>query len=819
MKRAKPVLTILLLAVLAAAFFGKVLAHPEQLMTSGRGDLVQLFAARTHYQVTNTLTSGELTLWDPYADCGAPVAGNIQNATFYPLNVLFYIMPTDSAFGFIFLLETFLAGLFAYLFARSFGLSRGAGLAGAIAYMFSGIWTPKLFPGHIMVYNNFPWIILGFYLVRRMVLSARDGKWSASAFFALLLALSQATQFLGGHTQFWVYSTFFLIIYCLFEICCAVLDGRLKALAGGGMFVGAMALCAVLIMVQLLPALEFAGQVLDEGARPSDYRAWGGFAQDKWKLALFPHYYGSSEQHTYWGGDPQWEVCPYVGILPLILTVAAVFIIRNRYVWYFACAGLVALLFSFGASSFVFQLLVRLPGFSAFRVPGRMLALVLPSVAVLTAFVWEELFANRARRRIVMRLVFAGVLLLLAAWAVQTFLANRAGESGIKTAWGVEIKERQKADAMEEHKMFYQEAYDGVDGSFARLQDDVLIAAAVFGASALLAGLAAFGGRLRGACGLVALALILGDLALFGMPFISTLPVTDARVYPEHTPLLDYLANDKSFYRIANYYAPVPYHQLRRRDYNMVGGDLDSSKLSCYKDYTFWKYANMETNDINNALNIKYFISRIPMEDYRKMTVRLGPSGEVIHGQPSNPSDSPFGQSVDKGGTYVSENLQCFPRAFVVREVVSMKGKSPEHIMSFLARGKIMKDLAVIEEEPDFKLAGDGTYQEAEITDYRANRLTVEVTLEQPGFLVLSEIWYPGWHAYETADGEKKELHLYKTNLAMRGVFLEAGPHKVEFAYEPQSYFTGRKITLIAMPVILVLLAGLGFLAFRKRAR
>ena len=139
--------------------------------------------------------------------------------------------------------------------------------------------------------------------------------------------------------------------------------------------------------------------------------------------------------------------------------------------------------------------------------------------------------------------------------------------------------------------------------------------------------------------------------------------------------------------------------------------------------------------------------------------------------------------------------------------------------MSFLARGKIMKDLAVIEEEPDFKLAGDGTYQEAEITDYRANRLTVEVTLEQPGFLVLSEVWYPGWHAYETAGGEKQELHLYKTNLTMRGVYLGAGSHKVEFAYEPRSYFTGKKITLIALPVILVLLAGLGFLAFRKRAR
>ena len=218
MNKSKSMLVILLLAILAAGFFWQVVAHPTYLMTSGRGDLVQLFAARTHYQVTNTLKNGELTLWDPYSDCGAPVVGNIQNATFYPLNILFYIMPTDSAFGFIFLADTLLAGLFAYLFVRSFGLSRGAGVAGAITYMFSGIWTPKLFPGHYMIYNNFPWIILGLYLVRKVVLSARDGKWSAGIFFALLLAISQAIQFLGGHTQFWVYSTFFLIAFALFEV-------------------------------------------------------------------------------------------------------------------------------------------------------------------------------------------------------------------------------------------------------------------------------------------------------------------------------------------------------------------------------------------------------------------------------------------------------------------------------------------------------------------------------------------------------------------------------------------------------------------------
>jgi hypothetical protein len=179
MNRSGPSIVIAILVALAGAFFWPVLAHPGQLMTSGVGDL-PFFASRTHFQVANTLRTGELTLWDPYSDCGAPVVGNIQNYTFYPLSILFYIMPTDSTFSFIFLADTLLAGFFAYLLVRSFGLSRGAGLAGALTCMFSGIWTPKLLAGHIMVYNNFPWMVLGLFLVRKVVLSARDRKWSAA---------------------------------------------------------------------------------------------------------------------------------------------------------------------------------------------------------------------------------------------------------------------------------------------------------------------------------------------------------------------------------------------------------------------------------------------------------------------------------------------------------------------------------------------------------------------------------------------------------------------------------------------------------------
>ncbi len=816
MKKFRLFWVILLLAVLTTGFFWRVLAHPGHLMTSGRGDLVQLFAARKHFQVTGTLENGELTLWDPHSDCGAPVVGNIQNAIFYPLYILFYIMPTDSAFGFIFMAEMFLGGVFAYLFARSFKLSRGAGIAGAVVYMFSGIWTSKLYPGHIMVYNNFAWIMLGLFLVRTMMLRVKERRWSAAAFWALLLAVSQAVQFLGGHTQFWVYSTFLLGTYCLFEIVCGiVLTGNVRIVAGGGLFGIALGVCVLLVMVQAMPALEFAQQVLQEGRRTYAYQAGGGFSEDRWILFTLPNYYGSPEGHNYWGGDPYWEVCPYVGILPLILALAAPFVVSNRYTWYFAAAGLFALFFAMGDRSVIFRFFIQLPGFSAFRVPARMLTQMLPPAAVLTAFAWDGLFsktAGKLRWRRAAPVIIAVVIALIMA---MSFFANRSQEANVKAGWRAEIERRQAATQHHEHKTFYQEALDDIDHIFARVQRSTLIVVAICVAGSLLFLLGGIGGNLRTACGVFALILITADLAAFGMPFIHTLPVNDPLVYPEHTELLDYLAKDKSMFRTADFNSPLIYHRLRRRDYALLGGDLDSSRLTHYREYADGGYADIEKNDINNALNVKYFFSRIPFEDFQR--VRYDASGRPLPSDETREEESIY-KSVGVGDLYVAENPECFPRAFVVRKVKAFRSATPETIMTHLKQlGKNMKKEAAVEGSPDFPLENEGDFKAAEITDYRPNRITVQVELEHPGFLVLSEVWYPDWKAYDTCNGVKKEVRVWKTNLTMRGVYLEKGKHSVEFVYEPRAYYTGMIVTLITLPIVLILLVLTGLLARRPK--
>jgi uncharacterized membrane protein YfhO len=84
-----------------------------------------------------------------------------------------------------------------------------------------------------------------------------------------------------------------------------------------------------------------------------------------------------------------------------------------------------------------------------------------------------------------------------------------------------------------------------------------------------------------------------------------------------------------------------------------------------------------------------------------------------------------------------------------------------------------------------------------------------------PQVAVFSEVYYPlGWNAF--IDGQKADY--VKTNYVLRGMYLPAGDHEIEFRFEPKSYTTGRIITIIAnILVFLAIIAAIIFYARRKR--
>jgi hypothetical protein len=89
-----------------------------------------------------------------------------------------------------------------------------------------------------------------------------------------------------------------------------------------------------------------------------------------------------------------------------------------------------------------------------------------------------------------------------------------------------------------------------------------------------------------------------------------------------------------------------------------------------------------------------------------------------------------------------------------------------------------------------------------------ANRMKLRVTGDSPGWLVISDVWYPGWHAY--VDGVA--VSIYRANYLFRAVPLSAGSHEVEFVYRPLTFWLGFGISMLAWSALVIF-----WLVFRRR--
>jgi hypothetical protein len=107
----------------------------------------------------------------------------------------------------------------------------------------------------------------------------------------------------------------------------------------------------------------------------------------------------------------------------------------------------------------------------------------------------------------------------------------------------------------------------------------------------------------------------------------------------------------------------------------------------------------------------------------------------------------------------------------------------------------------------------DGSPGQATIAQEDGRSLLVEVTAQEDAFLLLADMYYPGWHA--TIDGAPTPI--YRANVSLRAIALPKGRHTVRFTYRPSSFFRGLLITAIALAALLAWLGAALWRASRGR--
>jgi hypothetical protein len=142
----------------------------------------------------------------------------------------------------------------------------------------------------------------------------------------------------------------------------------------------------------------------------------------------------------------------------------------------------------------------------------------------------------------------------------------------------------------------------------------------------------------------------------------------------------------------------------------------------------------------------------------------------------------------------VYRNPDVLPRAFVVPAAEALPERS--RVLSALKGTDFRRKVWVEGDLSAPQGVGEGTMRPAKVLRAEPNRVAVEA--QGPGWLVLTDVWYPGW----TCTVEGREEAVRRADFLFRAVPLPPGTHEVVFAFAPASYRWGRVVSLVTTAVV-----------------
>lgn len=739
----------LLVAVLV--LFAPALGHPDYLLYptfSPHSDLTIIHWPKVHLMAQTWETTRALPLWTPANLSGMPLAANQLGMRFYPPAWLFLFLPLNLAFNLLFVFHLFWAGLGVYCLLR-FGLDLDPipALTGALTFALGGKLLAHAAGGHVSMVGAMawmPWALLGTHQLLQVCMSSSGkghGRW------AILTAVALAMQ-ITTHTLITLYTAYFLAAYVAWQFSSTlwrVPDIRspisnLKSLSLPLLSIPALA--ALLGAVQLLPLAELVAY----SNRALTLAQAGEFALIP--LTLLVGLFLPSAQ----GGH---EMVIYLGLVPLVLAILG---LRragndppgrqggtNPRTWFLVGVLLLAVLFALGPATPLFRLAYRwLPGFRWVRTPPRAFLPASLALATLVGMGMQHLNEGRIR------------------WSTPIAL----GIGSLTLALGL-----------------------GLATLFGQANRAALGLAFFPSLTLLMVGLKARR-RLSSRLVLPGLALILfADLASFDATMMRFVSPTDA--FAEGEAVADYLAGQPGLFRTYSPSYSLPAHVAARaglqtadgvEPVHLVAYDHLMALAGGYRDASFSvaippfppdrpldeTFRNTQPDlRLLGLLNVEYLVAAFPMK-----WPGLDPVAEVE-------------------GTFVYRNQRALPRAWVV-DSPSLDAARTDAGDNWLEQLAALADLAAQTVPSAPRRTGAAGESVATVTRHEPDRIEVEARLAEPGLLVLSEIWYPGWRV--SVDGGERPVE--QVAGILRGVSLTAGVHQVAFEYDPASVRWGARLSL-----------------------
>lgn len=763
-------LSVIFLGIFTLIYFGRfILKYNGNILSSPGGDLAHsgFYYSELGFSM---LKNGDAPLWNPYVFCGTPLLASLQAVFYYPLRWLSFFMEEGNALNISFILHFFLGSLFLYALLRYYKLTPLSSALGGITFSFSAIPLLHLYAGH----DSDIWTIIWIPLI---ILFLDLTIHYCNYIYPLLGGIFLGLQILACHIQHVYYTIIAMVIYLLFHLRKTTKD-YYYSLFGRSLifFFTALGISAI----QLLPSLE----MLQNSVRISvGSLAWIGqnsLPPENFLTIFFPGFLGDMISSPYLGRWYLWENCLYLGIGAIVMACMALYYPRNRKIYFAIWITILGLFLATGKYNVLFPYLVRFfPGFSFFRGHAKFIYLYGFGMSILTGYGVEYLFRLSEKKSVVR---------FLSRWIIVGAII---GISSISFFHSEDISPLWKRILT--FSFIEGERYDGILPSnftasdfmnaYTTMQENMSLS--LFFLGLILTGIYVSTKKKRLSKMILTLTICM-DLFIFGQKYIVSF---DRKNVEGEETYLKFLKRDKSLFRIGEI-IPTPlnkniYHRLFSvggyagnilSRYNLFinlaqGLPLDNMGFALFlKSHSY----------LMNGLNLKYILS---------------PSFKRV----SHPA---FKLVYEDGNMSIYENKNFLPRAYLVHKVVVMKSEA-DVLKAMASREFNYLKQAIIEDkyiqEEPMPVSADG---KVTITRYRPNEIWVDINSAADSFLVLADVYYPGWNVY--IDGKKDKI--YQTDYIFRGVNISAGNHKVLFRYEPWSYKIGFFITIFTLIFLICIL-------------
>jgi hypothetical protein len=721
-------------------------------------DLAPFFIPPRDLWVT-LVQSFQLPLWNPYNYSGIPLLATLQPGVLYPPNLFFLFLPFPVVWNGLIILHFVFAGSTTYFFLRYLKTSTLASFAGGVILMLSGylLSVHNLLP-HLLAVGWFPLVLL--YFLKHY----ETGRYRHLVLSGIFLAV----EFFAGAPEVVMLTFFVLLVVALYPA--TFLPGsppgwfnRLKPFFALTMFF------LLLSAVQLAPFYELKLQsIRSTGLSYQEATAWS-FSWKDFLLFFLPDVFGYGQTTMKYWSNQSWLKTTYLGLIPFVLSLFF-FCSKDRKKGIFAIFIIVSLLFALGGNTPLYQFLYRIPPFNAIRYPVKFLFLFFFTIAAAAAFGFDKLKAGLIEndsqvKRIVTTFFYVGFIF-----------------AGL---WGyLNLFDAQVRAFLDLHK-FRPDQYNEVWFNLHNLKR-FLFFSFFFCVTLLLYLRAKLQQKKFVLFGIITLLAV--DLFLANYGYYQAV---SWRAFISDHRFATTLSRARETER---YFVTEKTHNELGKYFPMDKAILDAPYAAIFGFYTIQGIEIMRIAHHDLFLNM--LLGANTLQDAKRYLDIAGIRFMITSYEIDEP-DFEYRDCVEieKGTGYLYEYTRYPGRFLLYGNILSVKDDNAM-IKKMLDRSVDLKKDLVIIENTKFKKWFDRVVKgDVNLVSYKANRVVLELDVDNDAFLYVSDTYYPGWRAY--VDG--KETKIYRANLAFRAIEVPKGKHTVVFNYVPMSFSIGLCLTIFGI--------------------